>query len=660
MRHDQVNEVAAHWRCLGVMVMLLAGMVLCTAVAQAKSIPFKSGTTELQFNDNPLREVLPRFFQSQGLDVVLSPGVAARTGTINGKFPGTYQSIWEKLARSNNLTGYYDGSRVYVYLDSERETDFTSVPMSVEQPFMDAMSRVGWRDDRNKWSLEPSTGLVTINGVPRFIQQVKQMAGTVSNLSQGSTTAFKFYPLKYAWAADTTINIGNQESVIPGVASVLRSLVGQNPDGFGTARRRMLPSRQQGLRGNGMAAVGNGNGNDNGNRLPPPLGDYSQPQNDMSAQDNNVIASGSPGMQSITGSGNVRIVADSFRNAIIVRDRPDRLPMYDDLIRQLDVPQQMIEIEATIIDVNKSKLRQWGIDWYYRNGRTTVGFAPNTSAKQKLLGALGAGDTTWLDHLFGFQIGAILGDPAHFVARVNALEDDGVTHVVTHPQVITMNDVPAVIEKSETIYVPVSGAYSTDLYNIIAGTTLRVTPHVVKDSGQSFIRMRVQIKDGGYTLQKKDASDVRYPIVQENAVNTQAIIRNGQGLLLGGMVLDSLDNTETKVPILGDIPLIGYLFKHTKKERNHVERLFLITPRLVMLNHITGQRTPSSANVSIDTQEQLDKQQKSKDAWWNFKGNKTRQPAPLPAMQPDDMPAGMNAADMKKEPGNDKRKGRRQ
>lgn len=632
MRHDHDKTGGRRVRTLCVALGLLAGVAL-SAGLQAKTIPFNSGKTEMQL-DNTLSEILPRFFQNQGLSVVLSPGVASRAGTVSGPFSGTYQSIWEKLARTNDLIGYYDGSRVYVYLSAERGTDFTSIPVSAEQPFIDAMRRVNWRDDHNKWSLEQNSGLISIEGVPRFVQQVKQMAGTVSNLSQGSTTSFKLYPLKYAWAADTTIDLGGQQTVIPGVASVLRALVGHNPEGFSTAQTRIEPSRQQGLRGQGMASVGTGG------RLPPPLGDYS----DQGADDGgNVIAAASPGMQTIAGNGNVRIVADSFRNAIIVRDRPDRLPMYDDLIRQLDVPQQMIEIEATIIDVNKSKLRQWGIDWYYHNGRTTVGFDPDGSSKRNLINALGLGDSRFLDQLFGFQLGAILGDPAHFIARVNALENDDITHIVTHPQVITMNDVPAVIEKNETIYVPVSGAYSTDLFNVVAGTTMRVTPHVVHDNGRSFIRMRVQIKDGGYKLQKQDATKVRYPIVQENAVNTQAIIRDGQGLLLGGMVLDSLDNTESKVPILGDIPLLGYLFKHTAKKREHTERLFLITPRLVMLNQITGQRSPSSPNVTMDTQAQLDKQQKSDEAWWNFKGNTTRQPAPLPVVHPADTPAGMNA-----------------
>lgn len=625
------------WRQVAATLALAAALLLHGALAQAKDIPFHKGRIDLQ-TQKPLREVLPRFFRDQGMEVVLSPGVEARDGTINGHFVGSYASIWNKLSRSNGLIGYYDGSRVYVYLDSERVTDFATVPTTAEHPFINAMSSVNWRDESNVWSLEQKSGLITINGVPRFVQQVKQMARTVSGLSHEGTTAFKFYPLKYAWAADTTITLSNHETVIPGVASVLRALVGHSSAGFGPARSRMLPARMQGLRGSGLAAVGTAATRDDG-QLPPPLGDYSdrdrirfeQPQQPFSPDD---------GMQAFSGGreDHVRIVADSFRNAIIVRDTPERLPMYDKLIQQLDVPQRMIEIEATIIDVNKSKLRELGINWYYKNGSTTVGFAPDTAAKRQLLEALGADDTSVLDHLFGFQIGAILGDPAHFVTRINALEDDGITHVLTRPQVITMNDVPAVIEKYETIYVPVSGAYNSDLYNVVAGTTLRVTPHVVEEHGVADIRMQVQIKDGGYTLQKKTADGVRYPVVQTNGVTTQAVIRNGQGLLLGGMVLDSLDNTETKVPFLGDIPLLGNLFKHRRKERQHVERLFLITPRLVMLNHITGQQTPSSRDVSIDTQHQLDRRQQSQEAWWNFRPKPVRQPAPLPIVAPRPLP----------------------
>lgn len=640
MRRNRGNaEHRNRWlACAG-----LAVALLFSTAAAASSIPFKRGTTEIQ-SDKTLHEILPDFFHDQGLEVVLSPQVAARGGTINGNFRGTYAQVWRRIADSNNLLAYWDGSAVYVYLDSERQTDYSTVPLPVEQQFLAAMASVNWADTStgNVWKLEPSTGLVTITGTRRFADQVKQMAQTISGLGQNPTTRFKFYPLKYAWASDTTMTVGNRQVTIPGVASVLRELVGEGGggDSFSGAHERMISARQRGLRGQGLAA--------SGGQPPPPLGDYSNQNNSndddgMNPPNAILAATAQQGPLQVTaGSDGSRIVADSFRNAIIVRDTADRLPMYDELIRQLDVAPQMVEIEATIIDVDKTKARKLGVNWFYRNGRNTVGFdgtsdASSLSTKATLLAALGLGNTGALPSLFnnGFQIGAILGNPAKFIFNVNALEDDGVTHVVTHPQVITMDDAEAVIQSNQTVYIPVQGAYNSDLYNVVAGTTLRVTPHVVMENGSPRIRMMVQIEDGNISYSAKDANKIQYPIVSQNAVNTQAVIADGQGLLLGGLIQDQGQNMEHKIPVLGDIPILGYLFKTVEKERDHTERLFLITPRLVALNRITGQQTPSSSQVTIDSQQQIDKQQQQQESPWNYHGPTViTQPVPSPSPVP--------------------------
>ena len=655
MGHDRGKRVGRGVR-QAMVCMAALGLMVVAALAQAATIPFKKSTTEIQ-TDKTLREILPDFFHDQGLEVVMSPQVAARNGTINGSFKGTYAQVWRRIADSNGLLAYWDGSAVYVYLDSERVTDYTSVPLPVEQQFISAMNSVNWADaaSGNVWRLEPTTGLVTITGTKRFAEQVKQMSQTISGLGQRETTRFKFYPLKYAWAADTSMTLGNRQVTVPGVASVLRALVGDAGNGqFGGASERLMSARQRGLRGQGLAG--------SGQQPPPPLGNYTVPPQD----DDGLTPPSAPlaptaqrgSVEAIAGGGDTRIVADSFRNAIIVRDTPDRLPMYDELIRQLDVPPQMVEIEATIIDVDKKKARQLGINWFYRNHRTTVGFlsgnqtqADGLASKALLLAALGLGDTSGLPPLFnnGLQIGTILGNPAKFVANINALEDDGVAHVVTRPQVITMNDAEAVIQSNQSVYVPVSGAYNSDLYNVTAGTTLRVTPHLVMENNTPHIRMMVQIEDGNITYSPKDAQDIQYPIVSQNAVNTQAVIQDGQGLLLGGLVQDQTQNDEHKIPVLGDIPLLGYLFKTVQKQRSHTERLFLITPRLVMLNHITGQQTPSSPQVSMESQEQLDKQQAHDEAWWNHKKSQVQQPAPLPVIV-QQVPTDAAPASPKKRP----------
>jgi type III secretion protein C len=634
--------------------LLWVGLMLSATTALAAPIPFKKTVVEIHA-DKTLHEFLPDFFHDQGLEVVMSPQVAARSGTLNGDFKGSYAQVWRKLADSNGLFAYWDGSAVYVYLDTERQTDYTSVPLPVEQQFLAAMASVNWSDAASGdiWRLEPSTGLVMITGSKRFIEQVKQMAQTIAGLGQNPSMRFKFYPLKYAWAADTTITIGNRQVTVPGVATVLRELVGEaSNDAFGNAHERLISARQPGLRGQGLAGMGQ--------QPPPPLGDYTVPaqnsEDNANAASNGAAAQNS--LQAVRGQGDSRIVADSFRNAIIVRDSADRLPMYDELIRQLDVAPQMVEIEATIIDVDKQKARSLGVNWFYRNHGITTGFTSNGPAGQLsadqskaalvagLLGGKNGAGLSELVSLFGGggQIGAILGNPAHFIANVDALEADGVTHVVTHPQVITMNDTEAVIQSNQTVYVPVSGAYNSDLYNVVAGTTLRVTPHLVAENGKLHIRMMVQIDDGNITFSQADAQNVRYPIVSNNAVNTQAVIEDGQGLLLGGLVQDNGSNAEQKIPVLGNIPVLGYLFKTVQKQREHIERLFLITPRLIALNRITGQENPSSSKVTIESQQQVDDQDAKQTGWWRFdKPAPAQQPEPLAAPIPPQPPVPVTA-----------------
>jgi type III secretion protein C len=634
--------------------LLWVGLMLSATTALAAPIPFKKTVVEIHA-DKTLHEFLPDFFHDQGLEVVMSPQVAARSGTLNGDFKGSYAQVWRKLADSNGLFAYWDGSAVYVYLDTERQTDYTSVPLPVEQQFLAAMASVNWSNAASGdiWRLEPSTGLVMITGSKRFIEQVKQMAQTIAGLGQNPSMRFKFYPLKYAWAADTTMTIGNRQVTVPGVATVLRELVGEaSNDAFGNAHERLISARQPGLRGQGLAGMGQ--------QPPPPLGDYTVPaqnsEDNANAASNGAAAQNS--LQAVRGQGDSRIVADSFRNAIIVRDSADRLPMYDELIRQLDVAPQMVEIEATIIDVDKQKARSLGVNWFYRNHGITTGFTSNGPAGQLsadqskaalvagLLGGKNGAGLSELVSLFGGggQIGAILGNPAHFIANVDALEADGVTHVVTHPQVITMNDTEAVIQSNQTVYVPVSGAYNSDLYNVVAGTTLRVTPHLVAENGKLHIRMMVQIDDGNITFSQADAQNVRYPIVSNNAVNTQAVIEDGQGLLLGGLVQDNGSNAEQKIPVLGNIPVLGYLFKTVQKQREHIERLFLITPRLIALNRITGQENPSSSKVTIESQQQVDDQDAKQTGWWRFdKPAPAQQPEPSAAPIPPQPPVPVTA-----------------
>jgi len=251
-------------------------------------------------------------------------------------------------------------------------------------------------------------------------------------------------------------------------------------------------------------------------------------------------------------------------------------------VRQLDVESQIIELDATVIDIDKNNARQLGVDWTYQHGNTGAAFGGGIHP----LDAAGA--------LSGLQINTIISNASTFMARVNALETEGITNIVQRPQVVTLNDVEAVIESTQTIYFPVAGAFDEDLYNVVAGTVLRVTPHMIVDNGRQRIRLLVEIDDGTVSTTSQSTVNANgqtlqlaVPQVVNNAVNTQAIIDVGEGLLLGGLVRHENTRSTNKIPLLGSIPLLGHLFRGDTVTKDHTERLFLISPQIVTASAAT-------------------------------------------------------------------------
>jgi type III secretion protein C len=417
----------------------------------------------------------------------------------------------------------------------------------------------------------------------------------------------RFFPLKYAWAADTTFSVGEQRTVVPGVATILRQLVSPTDSPTLGGGSSSGSGALSGLRGKGLAALGDRLAQASGSvpnasspmsaqsplseypagassNSPPPQGGPADPAGTGAPNEAAAQQGPSSFAVALNGAQTPRIVADPHRNAVIIRDLPERMALYEDLIKQLDVESEIIQLDATVIDIDTTKARQLGINWAYQHGNTGVSFAGGISP----LDAAG--------NIAGLQVNSIISNTSSFVANINALEQEGVTNIVQKPQVVTLNDVEAVIESTQSLYVPVSGAFDEDLYGVVAGTTLRVTPHLIDDNGRRRIRLLVSVEDGSLQMNTQGTSATTgqtttttqaVPLVTRNAVNTQAIIDTGQGLLLGGLVRHQETRTTNKIPLLGDIPLLGHLFRSDSVSRENTERLFLISPKVVMASVAT-------------------------------------------------------------------------
>ena len=279
-----------------------------------------------------------------------------------------------------------------------------------------------------------------------------------------------------------------------------------------------------------------------------------------------------------------RIQANPYLNAVIVRDTPERIPAYESLVRALDIEPQLVEVEATIIDINVSKLRELGINWRFGSGGFGALFGsgdPDSDGRLNRIPGLSRRDnvTNITPSGRGGVLSTIIGSNREFIARISALEAKGAAKIISRPQIMTISNVEAVFDRTRTFYVRVAGREEVDLFNVTAGTVLRVNPHVFRDHDQTRIRVLIGIEDGGIT--GGEVEDI--PIIERSSVSTQAMIVDGESLLLGGMTVDSDVEAIDKIPLLGDIPLLGELFKSRSREKGRTERLFLITPRVATL-----------------------------------------------------------------------------
>ncbi len=583
------------WKQQALRLWVLAIAFSC-GVAQAAPIPFNNVEVYYELEEEPLANFLQSLFASQGLRVELSPSVVQRSTALNGPRSGTPKSIFDSVARSNQLISYYDGSTVYIYQAAERVTRYLSLPPNRINSFVKTFNDLRLGDQANVINASPANGLVSITGTWRFVEQVEQLGSAMQQQLNSDPKVFRYFPLRYALAGDSKMTVGNRSVTVPGVASVLQ-LASGSVTGAGSAETKTMRPAARRLGGTGLNAIG-----DDASMRPvnyPPVVPNEQATNQ---------AQFSAPLTTSTSFDPAapQIIADPHRNAIIVRDSPDRMPLYEDLIALLDTEPMMVEIEATIIDVDRQRLRRLGVDWRVKRGQREFFFGSdgginrdlvddNGNVRDEFVDAINNDDVDFIGALSGLNISSVIGNSTRIASRINLLADADVVSVVSRPQVLTLNDTEAVIESSSEVYVPVGGTYEVDLFQVIAGTLLRVTPHVVVEpDGRQRIRLSISIEDGNVGISPDFVDEgLPVPLVSRNALNTQALLEENQSLLLGGLVTERASYGERGVPGLMKVPVLKRIFSRESKSESQRERLFLITPRLVASNQITGQLRPS-------------------------------------------------------------------
>lgn len=539
------------------MLLVLAFVMACVAFdSHGAQISWRSETFNYVAQNKPLKEFIREFAAAQGLTAVVAPEVE---GTINGKFNLTPASLLELLSASFGISWYYDGSVLHVYPAGDVATEVIRLEVIGVGRLRETLNRLDIADPRYPIAYDSRNRTARVSGPKRYVELVKQTARAVDRAGGGLETAdIRVFPLRYAWAADFVFTRGGVEQRLPGIASVLRELYApsqvlgtrRSPPASATIEQRRLDqARSLGL-------------------VPPERDTEPRPSNE-------------PVSQLLSGKELPQFQADGRMNAVLVRDVPERMPFYEAVIRALDRKPGLVEIEARVLEVRSDAIDSLGIDWRGHSGsadlKIDLSRRPGRSYNPVFTGPLQVPGIR-SDLPRGGVLTTVVRDSGRFLmARVNALAQQGKANILSSPRVLTLDNVEAVLENLSTFFVRVSGNLDVSLFDVSSGTSLRVTPLIVMEGERKQVKLAIRIEDGSISGQSVD----RIPVVQRSTIGTQAFVNEGESLLIGGY--ENTVNLDTKVgvPGLSSVPLLGKLFQFKEKQQTTVQRLFLLTPRIV-------------------------------------------------------------------------------
>lgn len=550
-------------------LMMMTGLQV-GADLHAAEIRWKKTPYSHYANKEDIKTVLTDFFATQGIGVVFSKEV---TGTVSGKFEEQDpRRFFGYITDTYNLIWYYDGAAVYLYSAHEMTSRILNLGYLDMKTLKQNLIALGILDSKFAMRMIDKERIIYVSGPERYVRLVSEMAEQLdakAMAQRGRYDIIRVFRLKYAWAEDKTINFRDKQLTIPGVATLLRNLItGTTAPGkvVENGEQYLVPSLMK-LKGRGLAELRRRDGPEE------TKGDASFRRLD-SRDSYEQGAKTHPPSYINTDTGFVQ--ADARQNAVVVRDRKEKMPYYENIIGLLDAPVGLVEIRATIMDVDSRNLEELGVEWEFASSdpdhdTVTKGGMNTTSLFSEEDGLqLPVGD--------GVNVATIIGDATdYFLAKVYALQQKGHAKILSRPSVLTLNNVEAQLEHSRTFYVRVAGDEEVDLFDINAGVILRVTPHIIKEESHSLVKLAIQIEDGELSDEQVD----EIPVVKKSVVNTQAVVGQKESLLIGGYMEERNINSQKTVPCLGDVPVLRWLFSKQSTTDREFERLFLITPTIV-------------------------------------------------------------------------------
>lgn len=273
----------------------------------------------------------------------------------------------------------------------------------------------------------------------------------------------------------------------------------------------------------------------------------------------------------------VRITAQRGSNQLLVRCRPTQWQEIQAAIRRLDNPPLQVQIETRILEVSLEDGLDLGVQWYLGRlaGNSGTKGIENASGSQGALGGGGAGLKA-TDSLFYSFVSSNLQVALH------ALESSGNTRVLSAPSLVVMNNQNAQIQVGDNIPINQTSinldntsVTTSSVQYVQTGVILDVVPRI-NPGGLVYMDIQQQVSDASKLLDSNGN-----PSISTRAVSTQVAVQSGQTVLLGGLIKQNEADSQSRVPWLGRVPGLGWLFSDTQRSHARTELIVLITPKVV-------------------------------------------------------------------------------
>lgn len=293
------------------------------------------------------------------------------------------------------------------------------------------------------------------------------------------------------------------------------------------------------------------------------------------------------GDTTVSNVGNVRIIADEPNNSLVIVATAQEYEVIRPIINQLDVMPLQVLIDATIVEVDLKNDLKYGMQWSFDSGNF-----------RNLLSNIGSGDLTAIGPVTGYSL-FYSGGTAKAV--LNALAEKSAVNVIASPSLMVLNNQEAFINVGDKVPIatsqstnnnsvnvtPSSGILPTNNNNVSAivsnniqmidtGVTLKITPRV-NAGGLVLMKIEQEANQAVPTT----TSSLNSPTIQQRKINSSIAVKNGETIVLGGLIREDSGNGLTGMPFLSDIPVLGSLFGTTTTNSNKTELVILITPRIV-------------------------------------------------------------------------------